>query len=413
MPMKKKVIVAIADGLGDRPIKVLGGLSPLQYATTPHLDELARTGKTGIMDLIYPGVTVGTDMGHIVLFGHDASLYPGRGPIEAAGVGLTLQEGDVAFRCNFATVSEEGIVVDRRAGRIRELTDELAKLINGLRIEDVTFLFKEATEHRAVLVMRGKGLSANVSDSDPKAPNDGKPYKKVKSIDDSPESVKTARILNQFLQQAYTLLKEHPVNAERESRGQLPANFILTRGAGMMTNITHLADDLGYKCAVVAGEDTVLGVGRLSGYDVYHHERFTGNIDTDVELKAQMALSLLDTHDLVYVHMKATDIMGHDNNPQGKVQAIELFDYLVSILMKNLPDETLIALCADHSTPCEKGEHSGEPVPIVISGPGIFADNVQLYDEIACSQGGLGRLRGHEFVWSLLDYLEVIPKQGN
>lgn len=411
--MKKKVIVAIADGLGDRPIKVLNGLSPLQYATTPHLDELARTGKTGIMDLVYPGVTVGTDMGHIVLFGHDASLYPGRGPIEAAGVGLPLQKGDVAFRCNFATVNDEGIVVDRRAGRIRERTEELALAIHGMQIEDVTFLFKEATEHRAVLVMRGDGLSAKVSDSDPKAPNDGKPYKEVKATDDSSEATKTARILNQFLQEVYAKLKHHPVNVDREEAGLLPANFIITRGAGMMTNITHLADELGYKCAVIAGEDTVLGVGRMSGYDVYTDERFTGNIDTDVDLKAQMALTALETHDLVYVHLKATDVMGHDNNPHGKVQAIELFDRMVGKLMADLPEETLIALCADHSTPCEKGEHSGEPVPIVISGPGIFADSVQTYDEATCSQGGLGRLRGHEFVWSLLDYLEVIPKQGN
>ncbi|MCW6682310.1 alkaline phosphatase family protein [Aerococcaceae bacterium NML160702] len=163
----------------------------------------------------------------------------------------------------------------------------------------------------------------------------------------------------------------------------------------MMTNITHLADELGYKCAVIAGEDTVLGVGRMSGYDVYTDKRFTGNIDTDVDLKAQMALTALETHDLVYVHLKATDVIGHDNNPHGKVQAIELFDRMVGKLMADLPEETLIALCADHSTPCEKGEHSGEPVPIVISGPGIFADSVQTYDEATCSQGGV-----RAFTWA-------------
>ena len=166
--MKKKIIVAIADGVGDRPNVELGGLTPLQYAKTPHLDQLAKEGMTGIMDLISPGITVGTDMGHLILFGNPSVNYPGRGPMEAAGVGMDLQPGDVAFRCNFATRGDNNIVIDRRAGRIRERTNELAEIINGLQIEDVTFLFKEATEHRAVLVMRGEGLSAKVTDTDPK-----------------------------------------------------------------------------------------------------------------------------------------------------------------------------------------------------------------------------------------------------
>ncbi|WP_282920641.1 2,3-bisphosphoglycerate-independent phosphoglycerate mutase [Ignavigranum ruoffiae] len=411
--MKKKIIVAIADGLGDRPIQELGNLSPLQYANTPHLDQLASEGRTGLMDPIHPGITVGTDMGHTILFGHSSSQYPGRGPIEAAGVGLILEAGDIAFRCNFATVNDEGIVVDRRAGRIRQRTDELAQAINGYRIEDVEFLFKEATEHRAVLVMRGQDLSANISDSDPKAPNDGSPYKKVRALDSSPQAKRTAELLNRFLVEINQVLINHPVNIERQAKGLLPANFILTRGSGMMTEISHLGKDLGFTCAVVAGEDTVLGMAHLSGYDLFRDPSFTGNIDTNIELKARYALKAIRNHDLVYVHLKATDVMGHDNNPKGKVRAIEKFDKLLKLIMDDLPQNTLVALCADHSTPCEKGEHSGEPVPILIHGPGIFSDPVSSYDEVACSQGGLGRLTGHEFIWSLLDYLEVIPKQGN
>ncbi|WP_237579095.1 2,3-bisphosphoglycerate-independent phosphoglycerate mutase [Candidatus Enterococcus willemsii] len=410
--MKKKIIVAIADGLGDRPNRELGNLTPLQYATTPHLDFLAAKGSTGLMDPIAPGITVGTDMGHIVLFGHDSTKYPGRGPIEAAGVGLDLIEGDIAFRCNFATY-DGSVIIDRRAGRIRKGTEDLAKALNNMQIDDVVFKFKEATEHRAVLVMRGEGLSAQVSDSDPKAPNDGKPYNEVYPLDDTPEAKKTADILNKFLQKAYCQLKYHPVNIDRVAQGNLAANFIITRGAGRMTQIPHLGDELGFSCSVIAGEDTVLGVARLSGYTAIQHKNFTGNVDTDVALKAKLALRELETNDIVFVHMKATDVKGHDNDPKGKAVAIEKFDEMVGYILPHLPQDAIVALCADHSTPCEKGEHSGEPVPVVMSGAGILADSVQTYDEEACGKGRLNRLTGHQFIWSLLDYLEVVPKQGN
>lgn len=411
--MKKKIIVAIADGVGDRPNPELGGLTPLEYANTPHLDQLAKEGMTGIMDLMSPGITVGTDMGHLILFGNPSENYPGRGPMEAAGVGLDLQPGDVAFRCNFATRGDNRIVVDRRAGRIRERTEELAALINGLQIEDVTFLFKEATEHRAVLVMRGPGLSAKVTDSDPKAPNDGHPFKEVLPKDNTEEAKKTARILNEFLEKIYPLMDEHDVNVQRRAEGLLPANFVITRGAGQFSVIDRLGEQFGYTAAVVAGEDTVLGVGRLSGYDVYTEESFTGNMDTNVQQKAKKALEMIENHDLVYVHLKVTDVKGHDNKPFEKAKGIELYDELVGILMENRPENTIIALCADHSTPCEKGEHSGEPVPIVISGPGIRRDVVDKYDEVSCASGAINRIKGREFVWTLLDYLEVVPKQGN
>lgn len=411
--MKKKVLVAIADGLGDRPIAELGGKSPLQYANTPNLDFLAKNGKNGIMDPISPGITVGTDMGHLVLFGQDHQLYPGRGPIEAAGVGMDLQEGDIALRCNFATVDEDGIVVDRRAGRIRTGTADLVASINGLVIDGVTFLLKEATEHRAVLVLRGEGLSNKITDSDPKAPNDGSPFKPVKAKDGSPEAEKTAKVLNQYFDKVYEAWKEHPVNLDRLANNQLPANFLITRGAGKMTKIPQLGKEMGYTCKVIAGEDTVLGVGRMSGYHAETRDSFTGSLDTDIQLKAELGLKALEEYDLVYVHFKGTDLMGHDNNPLGKVEAIEIYDRMVGMLLEGLPENTIMALCADHSTPCEKGEHSGEPIPIVIYGPGIFSDSVEHYDEVSCAQGMLHRLTGHEFVWSLLDYLEVVPKQGN
>ncbi len=410
---QRKIIIAIADGVGDRPIKALEGLTLLQLAKAPYLDRIAREGVTGMMDPLFPGIPVGTDMGHLILFGNDPKLYPGRGPIEAAGVGLTLQAGDIAFRCNFAYRDANGIIVDRRAGRIRQGTQEIAQELEGLMVEDVEVHFSPATEHRAVLVLSGPGLSPAVSDTDPKAPNDGVAYKPAQALEDSPSARKTARILNQVLEIAYERFASHPVNLDRQAAGLYPANFIITRGAGMMTDFQPLCQEFGYQAAVVAREDTVLGMGRLSAMTVITDDRLTGNVDTDPELKANLALQALKTHDLVYAHIKAPDVMGHDNQPLGKIQAIEVFDRMVGRILAGLDDQTYIALVADHSTPCEKGEHSGEPVPIAVWGPSIRQDMVSHYDEIDCSRGGLGRLTGREFLFSLLDLANWVKKQGN
>ena len=412
--MKRKLIIAIADGIGDRPIAQFDRLTPLQHAKTPHLNWVAEHGQTGLMDPIMPGIPVGTDMGHLILFGNDHRLYPGRGPIEAAGVGLPLQAGDIAFRCNFATLGDNDIVVDRRAGRIRQGTAQLAEALNGQIINGVEVLFHEATEHRAVLVLRGEGLSAAVTDTDPKAPNDGSPLKVAKAKDDTPEAAFTAEVLNEVIKRSFELFDTHPVNQERREEGKLPANVIITRGAGQMTAIDPFTERLNFKGAVVAAEDTVLGMGRLSGLTPIKEASFTGNLDTDVEAKATAAAKALEDNDVVYVHLKAPDIMGHDNNPEGKVLAIEAFDRLVKSVLDQIDlEHTYLALVADHSTPCEKGEHSGEPVPVAYCGPSVRVDTVTTYDEIACQRGGISRVTGTEYISLLFDLLNIIPKQGN
>ena len=330
--MKNKILLAIADGLGDRPVECLGGKTPLEYAKKPTLDDLAANGSSGIMDLYKLGTPVGTDLGHMLLFGYDYTEYPGRGPIEAFGEGLELEAGDVAFRVNFATVDSELVVVDRRAGRIRKDTDKLALSLNGMQIEDVKVIFKEATEHRAVLILRGPGLSQDISDTDPKV--EAVKYKEAKATTPTPEAEKTVRILNQFLLNAHKMLLQHPVNKEREAAGEKPANFILTRGAGIMPNLRKTADDLKIRAACVAAESTVLGAARLAGITPITDPRFTGNIDTDIALKAKTAVDALKENDFVVLHFKATDLMGHDNDPQGKVNAVETFDKMLGFVME-------------------------------------------------------------------------------
>lgn len=392
----------------------MGGKTPLEYAKKPTLDDLAANGSSGIMDLYKLGTPVGTDLGHMLLFGYDYTEYPGRGPIEAFGEGLELEAGDVAFRVNFATVDSELVVVDRRAGRIRKDTDKLALSLNGMQIEDVKVIFKEATEHRAVLILRGPGLSQDISDTDPKV--EAVKYKEAKATTPTPEAEKTVRILNQFLLNAHKMLLQHPVNKEREAAGEKPANFILTRGAGIMPNLRKTADDLKIRAACVAAESTVLGAARLAGITPITDPRFTGNIDTDIALKAKTAVDALKENDFVVLHFKATDLMGHDNDPQGKVNAVETFDKMLGFVMEGLSaieENVIVALGADHSTPCERREHSGDPVPVVISGKNIRKDGITTYDEMAAARGGLNRINANMFFNYLMDYLEATKKVGN
>ncbi len=411
--MKRKVLIAIADGVGDLPISELNNLTPLEYAKTPTLDNLAKNGSSGIMDLVKAGVPVGTDMGHLMLFGYEPKDYPGRGPIEAAGIGVQVRKGDVAFRSNFGTIDDSGLVLDRRAGRIREKTDELAASLNDMEIDGVKIFFKEATEHRAVLILRGENLSDQVSDTDPRLPDRGLTYQLATPLNDSQAAKKTADILNKVLQKFHEILKDHPVNKERIAAGLPPANFILTRGAGQVPDIDPITERLGFKGACVASESTVLGVANIAGYSLIHQVGMTGNLDTDVKLKAKLAIEALETNDIVFVHLKVPDLMGHDNNPLGKVAAIEKFEEMLSYIVAARPENTLIALAADHSTPCQRKEHSGDPVPIVFNGPSVRIDRHDKYNEIDCAYGGMNRISGSDFASLVFDYLELTVKQGN
>ncbi|MCL2688181.1 MAG: phosphoglycerate mutase, partial [Methanobrevibacter sp.] len=215
-----KGIIMIIDGLGDRPLKELNNLTPLQAAKTPNMDKMAKKGINGIMDSIKPGIIPGSDTAHISILGYDPYVvYTGRGPFEASGVGLDVIPGDIAFRCNFSTADENKIITDRRAGRIRDGTKEIISSLNGMVIEgyeDVKIIFKESTGHRAVLILRAtgeKGLSDAISDADPK--KEGKPPKKVLPLDETEESERTADILNKIVDKSYEMIKNHPVNQER------------------------------------------------------------------------------------------------------------------------------------------------------------------------------------------------------
>lgn len=419
--MKNRVLLAIADGIGDRPCSILGNRTPLEYAKKPNLNSLAQRGSSGIMDLHMAGTPVGTDLGHMILFGYSLDDYPGRGPIEAFGAGVELVSGDIALRANFATCDEDMVITDRRAGRIRQGTSELAAALNGIEIDGVKIIFREATEHRAILVLRGEGLSPEISDTDPKVTGEKVRNCMAKKATDEAEF--TSGIVNKFIIEANRILKDHPLNIERIKKGLKPANIILTRGAGQMPSLEKMTEKRGFKGACVAAESTVLGVAKLAGMTPITHPSFTGNTDTDIKRKAIMAKDALKENDFVALHFKATDLMGHDNDPEGKVRAIEMYDRMIGCLLQELEnkdfidsingDNVIVALASDHSTPCERMEHSGDPVPVVISGSNIRKDKVSEYDEINSAGGALCRMKGSEFINTLFDYIEATRKEGN
>ena len=408
--MARKILLVVLDGLGDRPIKDLGNKTPLQAGATEHLDWFAANGAVGLLDPIAPGVCPGSDTSHLALLGYDPeTTYTGRGPFEAAGVGIDVKPGDVAFRCNFATVDVGWRVVDRRAGRIREGTDRLAASLDALSIADIQVFFRAGTEHRAVLVLRGTGLSPHVTDTDPHEERAKVPIAQPTQ----PDGEKTARILNVFLKRASDVLTKHEVNRERVGAGQPPANFVLTRGGGVMPNIPTFPARYGMKAAAIAGVALIKGICRCVGLEVLEVPGATGGLDSDFAAKARAAVEALASHDFVLVNVKAPDLCGHDGKPMEKVQVLERIDReLMAHLRAHLPADTVLAVTGDHSTPCARKDHSGDPVPLLVFGEGLRTDGVGQFDELAAMRGGLGRIRGRDLLPLLLDLADRSRKYG-
>jgi len=415
--MKPRGLIVVIDGLGDRPLDEFGGLTPLEAAVRPNLNRLASEGVTGLVDPVAVGVRVGTDVGSLALFGYNPlRVYWGRGPIEAEGVYLELEPGDVAFRANFATVDEEGRIVSRRAGRIRSGTAELAAALDGMRLDDdAVALFRAATEHRAVLVLRGTRLSPLVTDSDPGQLGEGlKPLTVKARVSGAPAAERTASLANEFIRRAAEVLAEHSVNREREKKGLLPANYILLRGAGVRKHMRPLSERFNISCACVVAESTIVGVARMAGFDILTSERFTANIDTDVEGKMEMAFEALGRYDLVVVHYKGTDIASHDAKPEEKKAFIEKIDAAIGRLLEEADGMNLyIGVTSDHSTPCSLREHSADPVPVLLWGRDVLRDDVAEFGERACARGGLSRITANGFLLTLLDYLGVTYRYGS
>lgn len=405
----KKILMIVMDGLGDRAVKSLDYRTPLQCARKPNLDWFASNGTSGIMDVIAPGIRPGSDTSHLALLGYDPyKVYTGRGPFEAAGVGLVGKAGDVAFRCNFATVDSRFNVLDRRAGRIKEPdTTELAKALDGMNIGDIKVVVREATEHRAVLMLQGRDLSPRVSDADPHALTTVQTSRPL-----GPDAARTSEAVNEFVRRSYEVLNDHPVNERRASEGLLPANILLPRGAGVFPDIQPFPERYEMSASGVAGVSLIRGICRVCGLEVIEPPGCTGGMDTDMEAKTCAALKELDRKDFVLMNVKASDVTSHDGDPSRKIETIERLDGMARIIRKDMPEGTVVALMADHCTPVELGDHSGDPVPLTIYTENSIKDGTMSYDEVSCARGALGRIRGMDLMPILLDKADRAEKFG-
>ena len=410
-----KGIILIMDGMGDRPIKELDNKTPLEAANTPNMDKMAAEGVTGIMDSISPGIIPGSDTAHLSILGYDHyEVSTGRGPFEADGVGVDVLPGDIAFRCNFSTADDNLIVSDRRAGRIKEGTKEIVETLNTMKLDDypdIKIIFKESTGHRAVLVLRGEGLSDKVSDADPKI--EGNKPKEVKSLDDSNESKKTADILNQLVKKSYEMLKNHPVNLKRIEENEPPANIIIPRGAGEVPIVESLNEKYGVKSACIAETGLIMGIGRFAGMDIIEMDGVTGGIDTNLyNIRDTIVEQVKNSeYDFFLINIDGADEAGHDGQIKEKTEFIEKVDEIVmSEIIKF--ENVYIYLTADHSTPISVKNHSGDPVPVIIRGPEVRVDDVKEFSEIACAKGGLNRIKGSDVMNIMMDLMNYAHKFG-
>lgn len=408
--MIKKTLVFIMDGLGDRPIPEFNNQTPLEFANTPNFDKIAKKSQAGLMYTLGRGKRPGSDTAHLSIFGYPIEqYYTGRGPIEAAGVGIQLQEGDVAFRGNFGTVDEKWNVIDRRAGRIKDVT-VFANALDGIEIDGIRFIVKPGSGYRAGVVMRGKGLSSQVTDAD--SHNAGDSIHQVVAKDNSEEAKFTASVLNKFMKVAYDILDNLNENFEREKNGQLKANFLLLRGAGIYPSLPKFTEKWKFnKACCIAGGGLYKGVGAFLGMDVIQIPGATAQIDTNIEGKMRTAVEALKTYDFVFLHIKATDSLAEDGNYLGKRNFVEKIDQYVSLL-ENVDEETLVVITADHSTACELKAHTADPVPILFYAKGVRSDNLNKFSERECAKGSLGIMEGEHVMTNILNIMGKLPIIG-
>jgi 2,3-bisphosphoglycerate-independent phosphoglycerate mutase len=406
----------------------LGNKTPLEAADTPNLDFLAEKGKTGLMNPVKKGVAPESDVAVISILGYDPfKYYTGRGPLEAWGSGVPMSNGDLVLRCNFATMSSEGKIIDRRAGRDLS-TDEAAELSEAInervRLSSypADFEFRNTIGHRGVLVIRSKGkpLSSKITNTDPAYSRVGDisiaeakveiALKKCMPLDETDEAKISAELVNEFTQKSHEILEEHKVNKRRAAEGKLKANVILARDAGhLIPEFFNIDKKYGVRFACLADMPVERGIAKLAGMHLVDLPPPSRDIKRDCTIRVKKLFDLLPSYDCFYLHIKGPDEPGHDGNPNLKAQLIAAIDkYLFGALLPNIRlQDYIICVTADHSTPCKLKAHSDDPVPLLISGDKIKGDGVHKFSEKTCRNGSLGILeRGTELMPMLMTFLK-------
>ena len=370
-----KIVFLVIDGMGGLPHSRTGK-TELESAKKPNLNHIARESICGLIDPVSPGITPGSAPGHLALFGYDPIEYKvGRGVIEALGIDLELKPEDIAARGNFCVIDDKGIIVDRRAGRIStEKNAELCQLLNKIAISGVEILVTPVKEHRFVLILRGKDLSPELSDSDPQQV--GLAPKKMEAL--LPQAQKTAGIANEFVSQARSRL-----------RNESGADMVLMRGFSQRPDFPSISEIYKLKPAAIAVYPMYRGLAKLVGMEILP----AGNGITD---QVESLRQHYGEYDFFFIHFKSTDSRGEDGNFEAKVHAIEEVDDALPNLVKLNPDVLIVT--GDHSTPASLAMHSWHPVPFMLKSRWCFPDNVMEFSERACLAGGMGRFPAVEIM---------------
>ncbi len=405
-----KGVFVIMDGLGDLPHPVLEGKTPLEAANTPNMDFLAARGELGYCYTVKPGFIPESDEAIVSLFGNPL-MSSTRGQLEARGTDLKLTRGDLAFRVNFGTIDSlnKGNILDRRAGRT--LTDEeaevLGKALNKIKLS-VKFDFKPTIQHRAALVFRG-GFSDNISGNDStytqgKSVPESK-IKKCEPLDDDENSTYTANVVNEFLEKAGEVLANHPVNKERMKKGLLPANYLLIRGPGIeppklkqyrkWLSTNYMPLEIGFS-NVSGMKNFPFNYPKLRGLDAYE------NLWRGLRKACKNAINTIKKNhkkfDYAYIHLKETDLPGHDNKPFEKKLMIEYIDISLFRFLRRFapPHKIKVLVTGDHSTPCRLKAHSADPVPVLFYPAEDTIPKPREFCEKEARKGTLGRMVGGE-----------------
>lgn len=396
-----KHIIILGDGMADWPVEQLGNRTLLQHAHTPNMDRLARNGRCGCLTTVPEGFHPGSEVANMSVLGYDLNrVYEGRGVLEAASMGVDLQPGDMAMRCNLVCI-EGDLLKNHSAGHIT--TAEAAELIEYLQahLGNDRVHFYTGVQYRHLLVVRGGDKRVRCT-----PPHDVplKPFRPLLVQAETPEAQDTADLLNTLILKSQQLLAAHPLNRRRTAEGKDPANSIWPWSPGYRPQMEPLSERFPQvkRGAVISAVDLIRGIGRYAGLRHIEVEGATGLYDTNYEGKAAAALDALRTDDFVYLHVEASDEAGHEGDVSLKIKTIENLDSRivgpVSEAVQHWDEPVAIAVLPDHPTPCKLRTHTAEPVPFLIYRPGIEPDEVQTYDEAACRAGSYGHLKGNEFI---------------
>src|SRR5580693_6248349 len=373
LPAGAKLALVVLDGLGDLATREQGYVTPLEAASTPNLDAVAKDSAQGRMIPVAPGITPGSGPGHLGLFGYDPLEFQvGRGVIEALGLGLELKAGDVAARANFCTLDAKGIVTDRRAGRIEtEVCEQLCALLASKikKIGDTQIIIKAGKGHRFVVVFRGKGLEGPLTDADPH--HEGAPIPHAGPVDKgSAGAQKTAELVKAFYAQALPLLAK-----------KKPANGFLMRGIAHQPDIPSFEERYKLKPGCIAVYPMYKGLAQLVGMTKLEGPQ-------TIAEQFERYLAEYDNYDYFFIHYKYTDMYGEDGNCQAKKKAIEELDAALPILLQKKPE--VLAITGDHSTPCAVKGHSWHPQPVLLNAPLSGSDKLERFTETGANIGSLG-----------------------